>query len=113
MQLDRHLSKQSLQRRALRSKIRVSSEKFKPGDKVYYKREMSNKWMGPGIVIGQDGKVVFIRHGSVYVRVSPKRLTKMGEEFRNVESNNVDHYKPCSDSEKENVIQHQEDDDGN
>ena len=27
-------------RRALRSKIRVSSEKFKPGDKVYYRREM-------------------------------------------------------------------------
>ena len=63
----RHLSRQSSEkiRRALRSKIRVSSEKFKPGDKVYYKREVSNKWKGPGIVIGQDGKVVFIRHGSI------------------------------------------------
>ena len=72
---------------------------------------MSNKWKGPGIVIGQDGKAVFVRHGSVYVRVSSNRLTKMGEEFRNTESNNVDHHKPCSASEKENVIQHKEDDD--
>ena len=68
---------------------------------------MSNKWKGPGIVICQDRKVAFIRHGSVYVRVSPNRLTKMGEEFRNIESNNDDHYRPCSDSEKENVIRHQ------
>ena len=73
---------------------------------------MSNKWKGPGIVIGQDGKVVFIRYGSVYVRVSPNRPTKMGEEFRNTESNNVDHYKPCNDSEKENVIHHWGDHDG-
>ena len=65
---------------------------------------MSNKWKGPGIVIGQDGKVVFVRHGSVYVRVSPNRLTKIGEEFRNTESDNVEQHRPCSGSEKKNVI---------
>ena len=34
----------------------------------------------------------------------------MGEELRNTESDNAEHCKPCSDSEKENVIQHKEDD---
>ena len=53
-------------RRALRHKIRVPSKEFKPGDKVYYKREMSNKWKVPGIVIGQNRKVVFVRHGSTF-----------------------------------------------
>ena len=53
---------------------------------------------------------MFVRQRNVYLRISPKRLTKMGEEFRNTESNNVEHHKPCCDSEKENVIQHKEDD---
>ena len=68
-------------RRAIRHKIRASSEQFQHGDKVFYKREDSNKWKGPGYVIGQDGKVIFVRHGSFYVRVSPNRLIKMGDEF--------------------------------
>ena len=72
---------------------------------------MSNKWNGPGVVTGQDGKAAFVRYGSVYVRVSLNRLTKMGEEFRNTEFTNVEHHKPCNDSEKGNVIQHKEDDD--
>ena len=32
--------------------------------------------MGPAKVVFQDGKVVFIRHGGIFVRVSPNRLTK-------------------------------------
>ncbi|VDI54554.1 Hypothetical predicted protein [Mytilus galloprovincialis] len=50
-------------RRALRHKIRASGECFQHGDKVYYKRDDDNKWKGPGTVLGQDGKVVFVRHG--------------------------------------------------
>ena len=70
-------------RRALRHKIRSSSEVFQPGDKVFYKRDESNKWKGPGKVLGQDGKVVFVRHGNIYVRVHPCRLIRVGEEFHN------------------------------
>ena len=61
-------------RRALRSKIRASEKQFSPGDKVYYKRDGSERWMGPGKVVFQDGKVIFVRHGGVFVRVSPNRL---------------------------------------
>ena len=63
-------------RRALCHKIRTSCENFEHGDKVYYKRENSNKWHGPGTVICKDGKIIFVRHGGVFVRVSTNRLLK-------------------------------------
>ncbi|KAL5015625.1 hypothetical protein ScPMuIL_007295, partial [Solemya velum] len=64
-------------RRALRSKIRSSDQTFNNGDQVYYKREGREKWLGPGKVVFQDGKVIFVRHGGVFVRVSPNRLVKV------------------------------------
>ncbi|KAK6191181.1 hypothetical protein SNE40_002919 [Patella caerulea] len=68
-------------RRALRTKMRVLEQTFNPGDLVYYKREKSERWLGPGKIIFQDGKVVFVRHGGVYVRVSPNRLLKVEEKW--------------------------------
>ena len=61
-------------RRALRHKIRVLEHNFHIGDKVFYKREGRDKWIGPGTVLGQDGKVVFLRHGGAYIRVSSNRV---------------------------------------
>ena len=37
--------------------------------------------MGPGKVVFQDGKVIFVRHGSVLIRVSANRIVRKGEEF--------------------------------
>ena len=59
---------------------------FQSGDEVYCKRDDSDKWLGPGKVMFQYGKIVFVRHGSAYVRVSVNRLIKAG----NCEEN--DHY---------------------
>ena len=36
----------------------------------------SARWLGPGKVVFQDGHVIFVRHGGVFVRVSPNRLIK-------------------------------------
>ena len=44
---------------------------------VIYKREGRDRWLRPGKVVFQDGKVVFIRHSGVFVRVSPNRLNIM------------------------------------
>ena len=49
------------------------------GDKVYYKRPDNEEWKGPGRIIGQDGKIVFVRHGGVVVRVHVCWLQKSGE----------------------------------
>ena len=64
-------------RRALRKQFRPTDEKYETGDRVYYKRVDSTEWKGPGVVIGQDGAVVFIRHGGILVRVHQSRLSKV------------------------------------
>lgn len=63
-------------RRALLNKVRAAEQCYENGDLVYYKREGRDRWLGPGRVVFQDGKVVFVRHGGVFVRVSPNRLQK-------------------------------------
>ena len=61
-------------KRALRSRVRATETNFETGDKVFYKRSGSNKWLGPAKVIGQDGKIVFAIHGGHLVRVATSRL---------------------------------------
>ena len=48
---------------------------------MFFKREGHDRWLGPGKVICQDGKLIFVRHGGSIVRVSPNRLIKQGSEF--------------------------------
>ena len=59
-------------KRALRHNIRPSCHyKFFAGDQVFYKRNDSKHWKGPGKVLGHDGQQVLIKHGGIYVRVHP------------------------------------------
>ena len=51
-----------------------SDVKYFTGDIVYYKRNNSNEWKGPGTVIGQDGQQVLVKHGGSCVRVHLCRL---------------------------------------
>lgn len=64
-------------KRALRKQLRANDDRYETGDKVYYKRADCPQWKGPGVVIGQDGVVVFVRHGGTYVRVHHTRLRKI------------------------------------
>ncbi|XP_024125019.2 uncharacterized protein LOC112144625 [Oryzias melastigma] len=70
-------------RRALRKQIRPTDEKYETGDRVYYKRTDSIEWKGPAVVIGQDGAVVFIRHGGILVRAHQSRLRKVNAQDEN------------------------------
>ena len=66
-------------RRALLNNIRDTDvNDIDMGDTVYYKRNNSDKWRGPGKVIGRDGKQVLVKHGGVYVRVHICRLQYSG-----------------------------------
>jgi hypothetical protein len=73
-------------KRALRHPIRTSEEMFSHKDKIFYKRDDSNRWRGPATVIGQDGKIVFVRHGSRLLRVAVCRCVKVKDSFGNNES---------------------------
>ncbi len=68
-------------RRALKAKIRINDTIYEKGDIVYFKKEGEETWRGPAKVVFQDSKVIFIRIGSIYYRVSANRLIKAGEEL--------------------------------
>ena len=56
-------------KRALKDRICKFEERYFLGDQVYYKKENQRRWSGPASVIGQDGKLVFLRHGGFILRV--------------------------------------------
>ena len=60
---------------ALSHNVRTdAAAKFYTGDRVFYKRDSSTEWKGPGTVIGQDGSKVIIKHGPYHVSVHPCRV---------------------------------------
>ena len=76
-----HSESSSRLKTALKAKIRTNNVLYDFGDIIYYKRIRDNRWMGPAKVVFQDGKIIFVRHGSTYIRVSANRLVKAGEEL--------------------------------
>jgi len=88
-------------RRALRKQVRPAGDRYVMGEKVYYKRPDGQEWKGPGTVIGQDGVVVFVRHGGSYVRVHQCRL----QSLKNVEFECDQRSRKNKLVEKEQVIQ--------
>ena len=59
-------------RRALLQKTRTATSLvYEVGDLVYYKRNDSKRWRGPGRVIGKDRNQIYVKHGGSYLRVNP------------------------------------------
>lgn len=78
-------------RRALRSKVRPTrSDHLANGDNVYYKRNASDEWCGPGVIIGIDNKQFIVRHGGHIVRVHAARLVGAPSENSDVVNVNQD-----------------------
>ena len=70
-------------KRALRSRISsYNDEKYYPEDRVYFKEKDKIEWSGPAIVLGQQGKVVFLKYGNKLRRVHMSRIIRVGEEFK-------------------------------
>ena len=73
-------------KRALRHNIRPSgANRFYTGDLVFYKRNDSRRWRGPGRVIGSESSNVLIKHGSSYVRVHACRVMLDDKRNENME----------------------------
>ena len=70
-------------KRALRSRVYASDAPFFYGERVFYWRESKDKavrgWKGPGTVIGSEGKVVVIRHGSFIQRMHETKVRRSAE----------------------------------
>ena len=62
-------------RRALKAKNRETAAiEYEIGDMVYYIRKSSDKWKGPGTVIGKENTQILVKHGGYYIRVHPCSL---------------------------------------
>ena len=92
-------------RRALRHKVRTyANVKYSNGDKVYYKRKNFKGWKGPGVVLGQDGKFVLLRHGGAYYRVHPCQIQKVkpcvseGDTEKSVDNGDAENLKSSMES---------------
>ena len=101
-------------KRALRHNIRTSGgSRFYTNDKVYYKRMDSKHWKGPGTVLGQDNKQVLIKHGGVYVRVHPCRVSLVKKTHYATKHENTENMKQCVNEENSgrnaNVIESTDD----
>lgn len=66
---------------ALKTKIRTVDRIFNQGDYVFYKRERDQEMKGPAKVICQDGKIIWIRHGSYVCKVSINRLIPVHDDL--------------------------------
>ena len=71
----------------MRHKVRsTSSKEFNIGDKIYYKRNDSKYWRGPGIVAGINGKQISVDHTGCNVRVHVSSMRHVTEQTVSEES---------------------------
>ena len=69
--------------RALKHNLRLYKDViFTTGDGVYYKRNNSKRWKGPGKVIGVDAQQILVKHGSFYVRCHSSHVILKDEDVR-------------------------------
>ena len=92
---------------ALKSKINSSCEKsYNFGDQIWFKLESSHKWRA-GKVLGQDGKVLFVKYGNFIRRVPldfvvPASAYTTGDD-EEIDQNDVDNQERLQDDDFENV----------
>ena len=65
----------------MRRKVCTNNVIYKNGHLVWYRKRDGDRAMGPGKVIFQDGKVIFLRHGSQFIQISANRIVRKDKEF--------------------------------
>ena len=63
--------------RALLGKVRYSDAPFMPGESVFYKRQQSGPWQGPGRVILYEGQELIIKEGGQIITVHAFRESRI------------------------------------
>ena len=92
-------------RRALSHNVRTYSDvKFTNGDVVYYRRKNFKGWRGPGVVLGQEGQCVAVRHQGEIYKVHPHQLL-LREHFQAKGGSGSNHEGSSTTSRASNVQQ--------
>ena len=91
--------------------------KYESSDKVLYKRKDMKGWRGPANVLGYDGMVVLVRHGTAYYRCHPCHLLKVSQAKKIIQKsckdiNDTPGYKKCSSDEQEEATENDATDSG-
>ena len=93
-------------RNELRKQIRHTREDFDLDQARYYKRNNDIKWKSTGKIVGQNGSVVFIRHGGFHFKVNCSRIQIADSLFDTIPKDNNDsqlHFQPLSTIIKRNT----------
>ena len=95
--------------RAVNSNVRRTLvEDLQVGDEVFYKRNKSNEWYGPGKVMLIEGQVITVKHGNVTVKVSTVSLVRVPHICTNecekkiiiIKMNKMEHWKKIKKAKK-------------
>ena len=82
--------------RALKTKTIVTTGIiYNLRDLVYYQRKGSEKWKGPGKIIGKENKQLLVKHDGYYIQANPCSLQlihKGHSEFEGDDSNSSENY---------------------
>ena len=92
---------------ALKSKINPAcGRSYDYGDSVWFKLDSSHKWKS-GKVLGQDGKVLFLKYGNFIRRVPLDRVVPADEyvedDTTDIDQNDVDNHDRMQDDKFDNV----------
>ena len=89
-------------KRALRSRIAsYTNEQFQTDDRVYFKEKDKMQWSGPAVVIGQQGKIIFLKYGNMIRRVHLSRVIRVGNEYKKDKSIEPDKFEDSKEETKE------------
>ena len=67
-------------KKALNSRIPAPKlELYENGEEVWYRHGMEGIWQGPGVVIGQQNKVIFLRQGRFILAASQTNVRKRNQ----------------------------------
>ena len=101
-----HMKAESCEKlkRALKSKVRTFDHTYQHGDYVYYKRDRQEGWEGPARVVFQDNKIILVRQGGFFYKVSANRIKPAHDDLvKELDLEKLDDFLPDKYTSKSNL----------
>ena len=101
-----HMKAESCEKlkKALKHKVRTFDHTYKHGDYVYFKRDRQEGWEGPARVVFQDNKIILVRQGGFFYKVSANRIKPAHDDLvKELQLEKLDDFLPTKYSSKTNL----------